>query len=162
MPNMFTFESLDDMRRWMAAQTARAQHAMTEEQRALTWGSYVMMPTRDFIIFGYVFTEEEVRLGELAAGADQEEAEGTLRALRGTLDRGYLYGRWHSLAEPEGELGSNHAVSCWPILWREFNVAATFAWDASALVRQPEGEWLLDKFIDFAQKRDPDVSTPEG
>lgn len=160
---MFTFSSLEDMQAHLAARTAAAMEAMTEEQRSLTWGSYAMMPTVDFLIFGYVLTEEELRLGEVGAGADQEEAEFTVKATRGAMSRGYLFGRWYSLAEPEGELGSNHAVSCWPITSHEFNIAATFGWDGPAIVRKPEGSWLLDAYVAFAEATsDWRVSDPQG
>lgn len=147
---MFTFDSLDDLQKFMHERSAAAQAAMLQEQRALTWGSYVMMPVTDYIIFGYVFTEEEVRLGEIEAGASQEEAEESVRTIRGGLNRGYLFGRWYSPVEPTGELGTNHAVSCWPITPLCFGMAATFDWDARQIVRAPEGEWLMMDYIAFA------------
>lgn len=150
---MFSFESLEDMQEFLKDQNAAAKAAMTKEQETLTWGSYVIMPTTDFVIFGYIFTEEEVRLGEINAGGSQEEVEWTLQGIRAAFERGHLFGRWHSIVELEGELGSNHAVNCWPIDSHTFNIAATFGWDAAAMVRAPEGVLLLDAYIAFAKGR---------
>jgi len=151
--SVFSFDSLDDLQQFVRESGDAALAAISEEQRGLSWGCYVMMPTTDFIIFGYVFTKEEIRLGEIHAGASQEEAESTVEATQAGLDRGRLFGRWLSLVEPDGELGYNHAVNCWPTTAQQHNVAATFGWDARSIVREPEGAWLLDKYIDFAQKR---------
>ena len=145
-----SFQSLEQMQEYMAERSAAAEAAMTQEQRALSWGSFAMLPTPDMIVFGYVFTEDEMRQGELDAGASQEELEFTMRSTRGAMSRGYLFGRWSSPVEPTGELGSNHASSCWPIRSQDFNVAATFNWDAREMVRHPEGKWLLDAYIAMA------------
>jgi len=154
--SFLSFSSLEDMQKYIKESGDTALAAMSEEQRALTWGSYAMMPTDECVIFGYVFTEEELLLGELHAGASQEEAEATVRMSRNALKRGYLFGRWFSIIEPTGELGSNHAVNCWPITAEQHGIAATFGWDGRDIVRQPEGAWLLDSYIAMAHSRQAD------
>lgn len=147
---MFTFDSFEDMQQHLAERADQAFAGLTMEQRAIDGGMYVMLPTESFIIFGFVFTPEEVYASERACGADEEEARDTERQTRTRLASGMLYGRWWSIAEPGGELGSNHAANCWPITRHEFQVAQNHEWDSRVIIRADNGAWLVERYIDMA------------
>ena len=119
-------EAFADMKR--AEDQANAN--LSPWNRDVVWGSYYMRPAPEVpcIIFGYIYTEDECRDGELEAGADIEELEYTMRTMRSAYERGYRFGRHYSIVEPDGEIGSVHIANAWPISREEFEEAKSQDW----------------------------------
>jgi hypothetical protein len=126
-----SFDSLEDMFQYMADATDAANAGLAQEQKDLTWGSYFVnfQPQIDLVIFGRVFTEDEVAEDETKAGSDEAELAYTLTSLRENHEHGYLYGRCYSTIEPSGELGDTHRASAWPISKELFDAAQAVGWD---------------------------------
>lgn len=131
----------------------QANERVVEEQRQITWGSHFLrvLYTSPVVIFGHVWPEDDILLGEQRAGASLEEAETTLRTLRASHERGYRFGRCYSIVEPEGELGDTHISDCWPITEEEFLQAQNFRWETRKILAQHD--WLADALIAFNNTR---------
>lgn len=99
----------------------RASESALPEQRSLTWGSYFLraMPELGYYIFGRVFTVEEI-------AADEEPI--VVTGKQRSHERGYRYGIYHSVVEPDGEIGDTHMALLWPITEEDFNKAKEAGW----------------------------------
>lgn len=119
------FESMEEIMSYMAEAEETAIAQTLPEQWDITWGDYVIRRQDDVAIFGVVFTEDELSFG---TEASPEEIEEELRGLRSAYGRGYRYGRWFSIVEPNGELGSAHVCSLWKISQDDFELARGKGW----------------------------------
>lgn len=124
------FDSVEDAFEWMRKQEEEANKRLHPAQKRIVRGSYVMRPAPEVpcMIFGYIFTLEEIEEGERQCGADEEELAYTLRTLSESFNRGYRHGRWYSFVEPDGELGDAHISNLWPISEEVFNRAKESGW----------------------------------
>ena len=144
------FDSIEEMFDYIEKQTQRANASLTAEQKAITWGSHWVrfLPSEQLIIFGRVFTLAEIEQGERSAGASTEELEYTLNSCRANHDRGYLFGRAYSVAEPDGELGDTHRANMWPITEQQFDEARQAAWNPSRIV-PGMFSWLAEAYSHY-------------
>jgi hypothetical protein len=132
------FDSTEEMFAYLAERRAAMAEAMlhlAEPQRRIIWGSYCvrMHPiseTEVLAIFGQIYTEEEIRALELAAGSDEEELSYTMAHLRENYAAGYRYGWWASVIE-KGEPGDAHVSLCWPITRDDYEAARANQWEMS-------------------------------
>lgn len=127
------FSSLEEM---LAYQQQREEEAQAQpllpEQRAITWGDHVMRVVEGpLMIYGHIYTEEELVQIEADAGATDVEIREELRVLRETHARGYRYGRYYSEVVPKGEVGDAHLVTLWPISPEDFVEAQQRDWKLS-------------------------------
>jgi hypothetical protein len=113
-----SFDSLEDAWAAMATAEQAANERVTDEQRAIKPGDYVLRPTQYAMIFGEIFTEEEFLRREKAAGGemDEEEIAESRAQWRDRLERGFVFGSWHSVLEPNGELGDAHISTLGPVI----------------------------------------------
>jgi hypothetical protein len=141
----------------MQRDTERANAHLALQQAALTWGSYWVRFSSDAPpVFGYVPTLAEVEAAEVRAmptPSDPEhareqgiEVEYTMEQVRESHERGFLYGRAYSTWCPDGEHGSTHRSSAWPISESLFDAARESGWlikDLPPEARQEIREALL-------------------
>lgn len=131
------FDNLEQMFQFMAEETDKANAALADEQKAVTWGSYWVrfydLPAR-ILIFGHIPTWGEFVAGERShypATMNTEETsefEYTVARMRENHDRGYMFGSAYSILEPRGELGDTHRGNLWPISQDLFDHAEDRAW----------------------------------
>lgn len=148
-----TYNSYEEMMQAMAENEDAANSRVSERQREVTWGSHYVgfHPYADdvIVIFGYVFTQEQANESELRAGASEEDAADAAAALANAHERGYRFGRGYSSFLPEGELGSTHISTIWPVSKELFDAAMVAGWDFSVLaVSEPE---MLRAFQDYCE-----------
>jgi hypothetical protein len=123
-----SFDSYEEM---MEDQQKREEEAVAhtlDKQWEITWGSYFFRVASDIPIFTYCYTKEEVIELEMEAGASEEEAVDYTKHLERLHNLGYRWGIHHSDVEPDGELGSAHIVSAWPITAEDFDFAQNNGW----------------------------------
>lgn len=145
----YEFESFTEAFAQMRIWEEQANAKVTKEQRTITWGSHFLHPhpRLGLLIFGHTQTEDQLVADERSCGADEEEAEATLRTIRNSHERGYRFGRHYSTVEPEGELGSTHISRCWPLTAEQFRQAQELGWDGKSILAKHD--WLADVLIDF-------------
>jgi hypothetical protein len=145
------FESMEEMQAYMAEQEQQGIKYSLDEQWRITWGSHVVRVVDELWIFGEIFTESRyLELNGPVIEEDlDEEARYELDALRDSHARGYRYGRWFSIVEPEGEYGSAHVVNLWEIDRSDFERARAARWevppDLAYRVGQEVGDALQKK-----------------
>jgi hypothetical protein len=115
----------------------------------VTWGSYWISPRPDLglLIFGHVFTEQEVIEDERRCGADEDEAAMTLRNIVKGHHRGTMYVRAYSTVVEEGEIGFAPRAMCLPLTEEQFEEARSHKWNPRVLI---ESNWLKDILLDAA------------
>lgn len=141
MSGFKSFGSMEEMFDYMAQATEVANANLSDEQRALTWGSYWFRPYEGIVIFGWVFPQDELERQERASYGHtpldpEEEAEFAyaMEHTRENHERGYLFGKAYSVWEPSGELGDTHRASAWPITAEQFTAAQEAGWDHEHLL----------------------------
>lgn len=123
------FDSTEEMIEYVKEQERQSNADALPEQFAINWGDRVIRVVDDLAIWGHIYTWDEFLKDNTEAG--QQSDEEILLELEGLKDahlRGYRYGRWYSEVEPDGEYGSAHVVSLWPITWSDFEVARRNEW----------------------------------
>lgn len=131
---MKEFNSFEEAQAYMAEQEEAALARLHPKQRETTWGSFAFRLVDDFPIWTHVSTEQEMSEGE---------DPGTIAMMEASHARGYRYGMHYSVIEPDGELGSVHIASCWPISEDEFNTAKLHGWR----YRGPEDRWFINMML---------------
>jgi len=140
------FRSSDEVLTYLEEQEALAQEAMkhlAQPQLDIGYGAYVLRvlaygDNESLAIFGYIYTEDEVRELEINAGAglNNGELESIMSNLRDSYARGYRYGTYHSMVVPQGEPGDAHLMSLWPITELDFEEARSNDWELSEHLRE--------------------------
>lgn len=153
------FDSFDDAMKMMQEMEEAANARLTPGQKAIGEGDHWMQLTRmygeEIAIFGYVFTMEENRQGEIDAGAEEEELDFTMASLRNAHERGYRFGRAHSIAEVGGELGSTHiADMLCKITPEQFEEARSYDWNFMEMFER-NVEWAVKIVEDIRARRLP-------
>lgn len=120
-----------------------------DSESPVTWGSYWIAPRQDLglLIFGRVFTEQEIISDEKSCGADDDEAAMTLRNILKGHHRGTMYVVAYSTACVKGELGFVSRSVCLPITQQMFQQAQAHEWNPRALI---ESQWLQDILLEAA------------
>lgn len=84
------------------------------DKRAADWqregGDYLLRMWGTLAVYGHVFTPEQVYMRERMLGARHREAARTRFRIEDARKRGWLYGRFYSVDEPEGEWGCCHVA----------------------------------------------------
>lgn len=122
------FDNFDEAMDWMQRQENKANSRVHPIQHEVKRGAHAMRPHREFTIFGYVLTTEEIASAETECGADAMELSHTMKMLAESYQRGYRHGRWYSVVEPEGELGDAHISNLIPITQEDFELALLHKW----------------------------------
>lgn len=144
-----SFDNLDDMFAAMAKATEEANSALSDTQRAITYGSCWVRFAVDLgiIIFGKVATLEEITESERLSGSDDAELAATLLMLQENHMRGYMFGTAYSIWEPQGELGDTHRANMWPITEPQFEMARAVDWNPAYI--EGRNGWLHEAYEDF-------------
>lgn len=127
-----SFDNIDDLFSHLNHRNDEATRRLSDQQKAITWGSYLVSAVPDqLMIFGRIPTEAELVEAETSAlNSDDdmtpdeiaEEVAGVVALTAAQMESGRLFGSWFSIVEPDGELGYNHKINFWPI------DEATFEW----------------------------------
>ena len=118
------FDSIEEMLATMEEDERKAIASIKpRQQRDLGWGTFGlrMVPSRqgEIPVWTEIYTEDEAAKGE--------EPE-TMDDLRASYGRGFRYGMHYSVLCPEGELGSAHISTMWPITELDFHRAKEIGW----------------------------------
>lgn len=114
------FDNYEDMLAYMREQeTAANMHVRERQKTGLGWGTYGLRVVHDLPIWTHIWSQEQ---------AFEGEDEYTIPSLLDSHDRGYRYGMHYSALCIEGEIGSAHISTMWPIPERDFNVARDIGW----------------------------------
>lgn len=159
--SMVGFSSFEEMQDYLRHSESEAIRDSLAEQWAIDWGSWVVRflgsATDRLWIYGELFTQELYRQSEIEAGADPEEVDWELEGVMDAYQRGYRFGRWYSQVLPEGELGTAHVSSLWPISSAEFHQAREQGW-----VTPPELAYRVGKEVVAALMRHRQAHPEEG
>lgn len=119
MTEIIGFDNLDDMYGEIKRRTSEGNAHLSDQQQALTFGStwcqFAFHLDPRLVIFGRVFTVEELRAQITAEEGSDAEAAAHVRQVKSVLEDGYMYGNGFSYWEPSGELGDTHRYNAWPI-----------------------------------------------
>lgn len=130
---MKEFNDFEEALEWIQQNEAIANRKVHPIQAKILRGCYALRPyTNDLVIYGYVLTEEEIRWDELKYGADEGELEFTIQHLNASFERGYRYGKWHSVACHDGEYGDAHVSTLMPLTKEDFELAKLSDWNVAA------------------------------
>lgn len=126
------FDSMEEMLLYMAGGEKDANESVLAPQEKITWGDYVVRlhqaTNMMLAIWSHLHTQEQVAAEITDSVEEQAEVEAELRGLTRAHARGFRYGRWFSQVLPQGEYGSAHIVSCWPITSEDYEMARTNDW----------------------------------
>ena len=140
-----TFETTEEMVVALRKRAEEARAGLHSVQSSLTWGDhwvqFVDLENRH-VVFGRIHFDREVGLAELLSGADWDDTVAVVEKTAASLDEGFMYGRAHDKFNVEGELGTTHKASVWPIEERLFLMAQRVDWNIAAL--DETGRFLLD------------------
>lgn len=133
-----TYDTPEEMRAALQQMREDAKAGLHPEQRRLTYGDtwveFADVGER-LINFGRIST-----LAEIAADEPIAEAAETCATVAADLDDGVMYGKTWSRQIPDGEWGTTHKASVWPIETRLFLAARIAGWDVNEL---PEASKVL-------------------
>jgi hypothetical protein len=111
---IMSFDSYEEIRDYMQRAEKEANSRLVREQLRIEAGSYVLqLPHRnhpDLLIVGKTYDMEEFLDSERRAAhpGDPFDEDYSRLSYNSLLSRNYLFGRWHSHAEPAGEYGDVH------------------------------------------------------
>ena len=113
------FESFEDFMEWNAAAEERANARVTDWQRRIKPGDKVFrihpMGRDQMLILGQTI-DPDAHYKDVSPIYGHEEALHERNAMAARFERGYVYGRWYSLIEKEGELGDAHISTLGPVM----------------------------------------------
>lgn len=130
-PRIREFESAEAMFAYMEEEEARANATVHPQQRSIDRGEYVVRPTPEMLIFGYLY--------------DSDDGRATTQDL---FDRGYRTGIWNSEACPQGEAGDAHVVTLWRIFREEYQQAMDAAWETAVIIRTEWGRKMFARILE--------------
>jgi hypothetical protein len=111
---VMAFESPEEMFEYMQAANAAAKARITDHQRAIKPGSYVLRPVIQggelVVIIGKTYSLDEyiqLERSHLEIG-EQWDPEAERARYSERIDDGYYFGQWWSTWEPRGEFGDGH------------------------------------------------------
>jgi hypothetical protein len=139
-----SFGSIEEMFEAIEEGNRQASAALTDQQRGIMPGQHCIRfePVDRLVIFGEIPTADEFRAGEVAAGADEAEADEAVHHFNAQVRRDLLFGQWYSVVEPRGEWGTAHRWSLWPLSGELFEAARRVEWDTDRLP-DPEHEAIF-------------------
>lgn len=123
------FDSVDEMLEYMVHEEPDPPLPPQEE---ITWGSYAIRlhhaASMVLPIWGRIFEMEEIMAEVREETHDLAEIVHERDVFQHSHNQGWRYGRWFSQVLPEGEYGSAHIVSCWPITQSDYEYAEANGW----------------------------------
>jgi hypothetical protein len=137
------FDSHEEMLDRIAQGVEAAKSRATPRQNAITYGDYWMRAWDDIMIFGYIYTKEEMDAIEIKLGASQEELEYEHRVYDRSYRDGFRFGKAYSVIEPNGELGDTHVCDMIKITKEEFYAAKALNWSQTEIAN------FTDKVVDL-------------
>lgn len=144
MPVVF-YDSPEEMFEAIGRGVEAAKKRATAKQNAITYGDYWMRAFEDILIFGHIYSEEELWTAEAELGASEEEIKEEKEMMAGNYENGFRFGRAYSLICPEGELGDTHVSDMIPITQQEFEDAEDLYWIPDAIRQLP---WFNRSLLD--------------
>lgn len=138
------FDNTDDMFAAISRGVEQAKARATPAQNAITYGDYWMRAWEDILIFGYIYTREEMDAAEVKLGATQEELEYEHQVYDRSYADGFRFGRAYSVIEPDGELGDTHVSDMVKITKEEFESAKSLNWDFEQVV---DTDWFINYVV---------------
>lgn len=134
--NVLSFGSPEEMRAYLRAASASAHSRLHVAQDGLsygdTWCQFVDLAERH-VVFGRVWTLDEVMNNETETGAAHDAAERACRYTDSMLAEGYLFGKAYDHFNPNGELGTTHKAHAWPVERECFYAARDVLWQIDHL-----------------------------
>lgn len=124
-----SFDSLEAMLARQAEALERAEASVVEKQKEITWGSYFLRPSETHPpIWGYVIPLDELTDDLLEEGVAISEVEYELDSIQVAYNRGLRYAQHYSALTPDGEWGSSHIATCWPVSQEIYEEAQANGW----------------------------------
>lgn len=136
MPAQF-FNTPEEMFEAISRGVEQAKARATPKQNAITYGDYWVRAYEDILIFGYIYSEEELWAKERELGASEEEIEEEKAMMEGNYQNGFRFGKAYSIICPEGELGDTHVSDMLPLTKQEFEDARDLYWIPEAIKQLP-------------------------
>lgn len=137
-PQVIEFTDIEEAFDFMRANEEAANASVTDDQKKIVGDCFVKRQVQYgdgylLTIYGEVwsmetFTESEKKYLNLDDPDEKEEFDMIISSQKDTYERGYRFGKWYSVVEPDGELGSAHIVSLDLIEEAEFNAAKERGW----------------------------------
>lgn len=154
MTHIMEFDDHEQMMAYLAIARQAALDNLHPMQAALTYGDHWVQffdVADRLVIFGRIHTLDETLTGEQDCGSTREEAEEAVERTRIDLEQGgTMFGRAHSIVEPEGELGYTHKGSAWPIPQVLFDAAQQVSFAVDRL--ETIDKHLLELLYQIEQK----------
>lgn len=136
----------DQAQETMRRMEDEANSLLTDEQKAITWGSPWMRlsPEMGVVVFGLIWTREQMLASDPEAFPHYEESHA----------RGYRFGgAWSDMTPPDrypqGELGDTHIYDMVPITPEEFEQAKAVGFNTAEVVNLPFVKRAI--FLDVAR-----------
>jgi hypothetical protein len=118
-PRFVSFDSWEALQEYMDISERQANERVTDLQRTIKPGDFVVRPTEiggiPTLIVGKTFSVEELVESEQKAGAVLDELDYITVSYKARMERGYLFGRWYSVIEQDGEYGDAHISVLLPV-----------------------------------------------
>lgn len=130
-----SFDSMEDMYEAMRIAEETANGLVTDEQRQIGWGDCWLSIAHDIVIWGRIWTMEELLASEKKAGATKADLRSMEIHETEMFARGYRFGKAYSIVVAEGELGSTHISTMVPIHEKAFDIAQDCHWDIEDYTR---------------------------
>lgn len=146
---IISFDDFASMQEKLAEIRSKANEGLAVAQRSVTYGSYWVRFHPATTIFGYVTPLDEFVVGEMALGATRDEAEYEMEQIKAAHEDGMMWGKAYSRLEPDGEYGSTHRASLWPIEQRLFDAAMATRWGTDGALGEAMGFLLLEALLAF-------------
>ena len=159
---VFSFSTMEEFYQHQEQAETAANANVVPAQREITWGDYVIRLVPDLVVWGRIYTFEEIVAKEAELGAKEDELERTKLRLRAFYDRGYRYGWWSSSVDP-GEPGDAHISTLWRIPREDYEKARDNAWLLwPELAHRLHAEFVQATNEETMEGKDGGDSTPAG
>jgi hypothetical protein len=134
-PSIIGFDSWEAAQSFMAEAEERANSELLPEQKTIGYGDYWFQKAYGDFIFGRIWTqvEHEMSYSDLHISDGPEAAESCKEMDLNAHERGYRFGKAHSVMCPEGELGSTHIANMTPMSKEIFDAMRALKWHVETL-----------------------------
>lgn len=125
------YETLEELLAAQSDALELAEAAVVDRQREITWGTYFIRPSETHPpIWGYVMTPEEIvdELMNMTPTSSISEVEYEVTTIQVAYERGLRYAHHFSALTPNGEWGSSHIATLWPVSQEVYEEAKANGW----------------------------------
>ena len=116
---VITFTDFHEFLAWQAQKEDEANARVTDFQRKLKPGDFVFrvveMGQHPLLVLGQTFTPQ-AWYADMSPKYGEEESRQEADSISERFQRGYLFGRWYSLIESQGEYGDAHISTLGPAM----------------------------------------------